>query len=440
MSSLRDQARALARKLQDAGHLAYFAGGCVRDRLLGREPKDYDIATNARPEEIARLFPKARAVGVHFGVMLVRHGKHDFEIATFREDGPYRDGRHPEGVTFSGPREDAQRRDFTINGLFEDPVGGGVIDYVGGEEDLRLQRIRAVGDAERRFAEDHLRLLRAVRFATVLDGFALDDSTWQALCGAAENIRRIAPERVRAELNLIWRHPSRLRGFDMLVESGLMAEIIPEIMDLQGCEQPPQWHPEGDVFVHTRMMLGMLPREADLALVWATLLHDIAKPETLSRDEDGRIRFNGHDKVGAERAEEILRRLRYPNDLIEQVVEMVGQHMAFMNVQKMRTAKLKRFMARPTFPLELELHRVDCASSNGFTDNYEFLLAKREEFAREPLIPPPLVNGRELLALGIPSGPRLGGILREIQTRQLEGTFTTAAEAMAWVREEIAGS
>lgn len=434
--TVRDHALVLARKLKEAGHTAYLAGGCVRDALLGREPKDHDIATDARPPEVAAIFPGAREVGAHFGVMLVRAGGHDFEVATFREDGEYRNGRHPTSVTFAGPEEDARRRDFTINALFEDPATGEIIDLVGGRDDLEARVIRAVGDPARRFAEDHLRLLRAVRFATVLDGFAIEPATWEALCREAPSIRRIAVERVRGELDQMWGHPNRIQAFDLLAASGLMEAVLPEIMDLRGCEQPPQWHPEGDVFVHTRLMVEMLPPDASLELVWAVLLHDVGKPSSFDLGEDGRIRFHGHDKVGARMAEDILRRLRYPNLFIDQVVEMVGQHMTFMHVQQMRPAKLKRFMARPTFPMELELHRVDCASSNGFTDNYDFLLKKREEFAREPLIPPPLVTGRDLIALGVKPGPAMGQMLGEVQNRQLEGMLNTREEALEWVREQ----
>ncbi len=439
MEEARTIACRLATALREAGFLAYFAGGCVRDPLLGRVPKDFDIATDARPDQVATLFPKARPVGAHFGVLLVHAGGHDFEIVTFRTDGVYRDGRHPEGVEFAGPEEDARRRDFTVNGLFEDPATGDILDFVGGRADLDHRILRAIGDPQLRFAEDHLRLLRAVRFATVLDGFALDPATWRAVRACAPSIARIAPERIRVELDLCWRHRARLRAFDLLEESGLMQEILPEVVALRGCEQPPQWHPEGDVFVHTRLMLGLLDADAPLALVWAVLLHDIGKPATFARDEDGRIRFSGHDRVGAAMAEGVLRRLRYANEMIEQVVAMVARHMQFMNVREMRVAKLRRFMAAPTFAMELELHRLDCAASNGFTDNYEFLLAKRDEFAREPLIPPPLLNGHDLIALGAAPGPALGGMLRRLQTLQLEGGLVSRDEALAWARNELAG-
>lgn len=431
----RDAALSLARRLTGAGHTAYLAGGCVRDRLLGREPKDYDIATSATPAQVLALFPGSNEVGAHFGVIIARADGHQVEIATFRTDGSYRDGRRPESVTFSTPQEDARRRDFTINGLFENPATGEVIDFVGGRADLAAGLLRAIGEPAARFGEDALRLLRAVRFATRL-GFEIEPLTWQAIRDHAESLRRISPERIRDEFSKIIAAPRRSEGLDLLVRSGLIACFIPEVLALIGCEQPPEWHPEGDVYIHTRIMLGMLADDAPLELCLAVLLHDIAKPPTQTFDEDaGRIRFNGHDALGATMAEEILRRLKYPNEVIEAVAFMVSRHMQFMNVQQMRTARLKRFMAEPTFPQELELHRVDCGSSNGFTDNLEYLIAKRTEFAAEPLIPPPLVNGRDLIALGLDPGPRFREILETIQTEQLEGRLNDREAALALLQE-----
>ncbi len=429
---MRTAATRVVEQLQQAGYEAVFAGGCVRDQVLGQDPKDYDVATNATPEQVKALFSKAMGVGAHFGVMLVKLDEATIEIATFRTDGSYGDGRKPDTVTFATMEEDAQRRDFTVNGLFYDPVANEVIDYVNGRADLKANRLRAIGDAEARFQEDHLRLLRAIRFAAVL-GFEIEPDTWKAIQSAAPLILRISPERIRDELDKIWLHPNRVTGFDLLVESGLLKEILPEILDLQGCEQPPQWHPEGDVFVHTRIMLELLPDDVSLPLVLSVLFHDIAKPATYTYDEEAkRIRFNGHDRIGAEMTEVILRRLRYSNEVIDATVTAVANHMIFKDVQKMRTAKLKRFMARDTFDDELELHRVDCASSNGLLDNHTFLVEKREEFANEPLIPPPLVSGYDLIRLGWKPGPDLGKTLREIQTRQLEGGLTTAEEALEW--------
>lgn len=437
--SPRESATDLARRLREAGHLAYFAGGCVRDRLLGREPKDYDIATSATPARLLEIFPKANQVGAHFGVIILKHGGHPVEIATFRTDGSYTDGRRPESVTFSTPEEDAARRDFTINGLFEDPMSGEVIDFVGGRADLENGVLRAIGDPTARFAEDSLRLLRAIRFATTLR-FTIVPATWQAVIDHADGLDRISPERIRDEFSRLITAPDRARGLDLLLDSGLIARFIPEVPALVGCDQPPEWHPEGDVFTHTRIMLDMLEPDAPLELCLAVLLHDIAKPPTRTYDDEvGRIRFNGHDALGATMAEEILRRLKYPNQVIEDVSFMVSRHMQFMNVQNMRTAKLKRFMSEPTFPRELELHRVDCASSNGFTDNLEFLIEKRAEFAAEPLIPPPLLTGRDLIDLGLQPGPRFKELLEAAQTEQLEGRLTTRDEALEWLRTRQLG-
>ena len=431
----REAALVLARRLRDAGHDAWFAGGCVRDRLLGNTPKDYDIATSALPAEVIALCPGANEVGAHFGVVIAKLGGHHVEIATFRTDGSYRDGRRPETVTFSTPREDAQRRDFTINGMFEDPESGEVIDYVGGLTDLQERVIRAIGDPVARFTEDGLRLLRAVRFATTL-GFAIEPATTRALHDCAPLLDRISPERIRDEFSRILTSPQRRAGIERLVESGLIVPFLPEVLPLIGCEQPPEWHPEGDVYVHTLIMLEMLAPDAPLELCLAVLLHDIAKPPCRTIDEEsGRIRFNGHDSMGAEMAETILRRLRYPNHVVDAVVPMVARHMQFMNVQKMRVAKLKRFMAEPTFPLEMDLHRVDCASSNGFTDNYEFLQAKAGQFAAEPLIPPPLVTGRDLIRLGLTPGPHFKGLLEAVQNEQLEGRILEREAALVYLRE-----
>jgi tRNA nucleotidyltransferase/poly(A) polymerase len=435
---MRTAALSIIQTLTKAGHQAVFAGGCVRDQLLGKEPKDYDIATNALPEEVQRLFPGSHAVGAHFGVILVHRGGFHFEVATFRSDGSYSDGRRPDEVTFTTAIEDAKRRDFTVNGLFEDPLTGEILDYVEGRADLEARVLRAIGDPMARFTEDHLRLLRAVRFATVL-GFEIEDRTWKALCQLAPQVRHVSAERIRDELVKTLLHPQRVRGFDLLVESGLMEAVLPEVLVLQGCEQPPQFHPEGDVFIHTRIMLGLLPEEASLPLVLSVLLHDIAKPATFSVDPDGRIRFNGHDSLGAEMTGDILRRLKFHNDVIDPAVEAVANHMVFKDVQKMRVSKLKRFMARPYFEDEMELHRVDCTSSHGMIDNYEFLRAKQEEFATqtEPLIPKPLLNGHDIMALGIPAGPKIRDLLTQAQNLQLESQLQSREEALEWLKSQV---
>ena len=427
----RNAAIFVIQKLTAAGHQALFAGGCVRDGLLGKEPKDYDVATSATPDQVVALFHGAHTVGAHFGVVIVKRGEHHIEVATFRKDGTYSDGRRPDSVEFSSAEEDAQRRDFTVNGLFEDPIKGEIIDYVGGKADLAAKVLRAIGDPEARFGEDQLRLMRAVRFATVLD-FEIEANTWAAVCKLSPKVSTVSIERLRDEFSRIMLHHNRVRGFDLLVESGLMQGVLPEILVLKGCEQPPQFHPEGDVFIHTRLMLSQLPEEVSLPLVLSVLLHDIAKPATQTFDPDGRIRFNGHDKLGAEMTDVILKRMKYPNHVIEPTVEAVANHMAFKNVTKLRVAKLKRFMARPTFEDEMQLHRVDCLGCHGILTNFNFLREKQKEFASEPLIPRPLINGRDLMQHGIAAGPGLGKLLTAVQNLQLEGQITTSEEALAW--------
>lgn len=429
-------ARSIVKRLHDAGHRALYAGGCVRDMLRGVEPHDYDIATDATPEQVQALFRRTMAIGAHFGVINVLEDGVDFQVASFRSDGAYIDGRHPESVRFSTPEEDALRRDFTVNGLFFDPLQQELIDYVGGRQDLEARVLRAIGDPADRFREDRLRMLRAVRFATVL-GFEIEPATWQAVIDHAPAIHEVSAERIREELVKIFASPQRVRGFDLLEASGLLREILPEVEALKGCEQPPQFHPEGDVFVHTRIMLDLLPPDASLPLVLSVLFHDIGKPPTYTVDEDGRIRFNGHDKVGAEMTEQLMTRLRFSRREIDTVVEAVANHMVFKDVQQMRVSKLKRFMSREHFEEEMELHRVDCTSSHGMLDNYAFLKSKREEFANEPLIPPPLVTGRDLIGLGLRPGPHFKEILEAVQSRQLEGTLSTPEEALAWVNTEF---
>ena len=430
-------ARKVIARLREKGHIAYFAGGCVRDMVRGLTPKDYDIVTDARPEAVQRLFARTFAIGAHFGVIIVLEDSFQFEVATFRSDDAYIDGRHPSAVHFSSPEEDAHRRDFTINGMFYDPVVERVIDLVGGQAHIAAKLVRAIGEPAKRFAEDRLRMLRAVRFATALD-YQIDNQTWEALVANAPSINQISAERIRDELVRIFLSPNRVRGWDLLDSSGLMRAILPELEAMKGVLQPEQFHPEGDVFVHTRLMLQLLPEQVSVPLVLAVLFHDVAKPVTATVDKTGRIRFNEHDRIGAQMTEAIMRRLRFSLVEIEATVEMVRQHMVFKDAPNMRIAKLKRFMARPTFEEELELHRVDCDSSHRMLDNYEFLLRKREEFANEPIIPPPLVRGDDLIALGLKPGPKFGEILEAVETRQLEGTLRTREEALNWVKREYA--
>ena len=434
---MEETARAISARLRQAGHIAYFAGGCVRDMVRGLPAKDFDIATDATPDIVQKLFPHTFAVGAHFGVVVVVENGFNFEVATFRSDGAYLDHRHPVNVRFSSPEEDAKRRDFTINGMFFDPAVDEVIDFVGGRADIAAKIVRAIGDPAARFGEDRLRMLRAVRFATVLE-YKIDNGTWQALVANAPAINQISAERIREELARIFLSPDRVRGWELLDQSGLMRAILPELEAMKGCLQPEQFHPEGDVFEHTRLMLGLLPEKVSLPLVLSVLFHDIGKPVTATVDETGRIRFNEHDRIGAAMTESIMERLRFSRTEIDAVVEMVRQHMVFKDTPKMRVAKLKRFMARPTFEEELELHRVDCASSHRMMENYEFLLRKREEFANEPIIPPPLVRGDDLIALGMKPGPKFGEILEAVETRQLEGTLKDREQALEWVKRDYA--
>jgi tRNA nucleotidyltransferase/poly(A) polymerase len=435
MTPMEKTARGIAKHLRDRGHIAYFAGGCVRDMVRGLPAKDFDIATNATPDVVQKVFPHTYAVGAHFGVVVVVENGFNFEVATFRSDGAYLDHRHPINVRFSSPEEDAKRRDFTINGMFFDPEKDEVIDFVGGRADIKASLVRAIGKATDRFEEDRLRMLRVVRFATVLD-YKIDNQTWRALVENADAINEISAERIREELVKIFLSRNRGRGWDLLDESGLLRVILPELEAMKRCLQPEQFHPEGDVFQHTRLMLELLPEEVSVPLVFAVLLHDVAKPVTSTVDETGRIRFNEHDRIGATMTESIMERLRFSRAEIDAAVEMVRQHMVFKDVPRMRIAKLKRFMARPTFEEELELHRVDCASSHRIMDNYEFLLRKREEFANEPIIPPPLVRGDDLIALGMKPGPKFGEILEAVETRQLEGALKDRKEALDWVKRE----
>lgn len=434
-SELVQDATHIVRRLRDAGFEALFAGGWVRDRLLLRECHDIDIATSAKPADVQRLFPRTYAVGEAFGVICVLLGESTFQVATFRSDGTYVDGRHPETVRFSSAQEDAFRRDFTINGLFYDPLTETVIDYVGGQTDLSARLLRAIGNPDERFREDRLRLLRAVRFATVLD-FELHPETLHAVREHAAAIVEVSPERIREELMRILLHPRRVRGFDLLAETGLLHAVLPEMSALKGCTQPPQFHPEGDVWVHTRLMLSLLPPVVTPALVLGVLFHDIAKPLTRSVDPDGRIRFSGHEKHGAEMTETILTRLRFPRADIDATVSAVANHMSFKDVRNMRPSTLRRFMARSGFEDELELHRVDCSGSHGMLDNHQFLTEQLATFANEPLIPKPLLTGRDLIEAGLTPGPTFKGILDTALSLQMENRLATREQALAWLKSQ----
>jgi poly(A) polymerase len=431
---MNPQARDIVAQLQRAGHTAYLAGGCVRDQLLGIEAKDFDIATSALPDQVQRLFPRVtNLTGKSFGVVRVIVGDEFFEVATFRQDGPYKDGRHPESVRFATAEEDAQRRDFTINGLFFDPVADRLIDYVGGEADLHAEIIRAIGNPADRFAEDHLRLLRAVRFATRLI-FKIEPMTWEAIRADAALIRSVSAERIRDELNKIFGTAKPELGLDLLDQSGLLKEILPDIAAMHGVEQPPQFHPEGDVYEHVRLMLTKI-EQPNLDLALGVLFHDVGKKPTSKTDENGRIRFNEHESVGANMTEQIMADLRYDNKSIETVKELVQHHMQFKDVPHMRASTLKRMMARPTFELELELHRIDCASSHGDLRHWEFLKQQLEVMSAEQIDPPSLITGRDLLAMGLTPGKTIGRVLEAVRLAQLEEAVQTRAEALDMARK-----
>ena len=431
--SLKAGALGLTKRLVKAGFEAYWVGGCVRDARLGQVPSDYDIATDAMPDEIERLFHKTIPVGKQFGVMMVLEDGHEYQVATFRAEGGYTDGRRPGSVRFTNAREDALRRDFTINGLFYDPLADELHDWVGGEADLENRRIRTIGDPAERFGEDRLRLLRAVRFAAQL-GFEIEPGTFAAVQHNAAAIREVSAERIRDELLKLFRPSHAARGLDLLHESRLLPEVLPELAATIGCEQPPEYHPEGDVFTHIRFMLGQLPADAGTTLVWSVLMHDIAKPATQSRDE-GRIRFLGHEKVGAVMTLEIMNRLRFPKANSAVVKTCVRHHMQLKDAQQMRPATLRKLFLRPTFPVELMLHRLDSLASSGKLDNAEFLESKLAEFQDQPELQKPLVDGGDLIALGQASGAELGRLLSDIRNRQLAGELTTREQALAWVRE-----
>ncbi len=429
---MKETAIRIIQRLRDAGHTAYFAGGCVRDMVRGVEPHDFDIATTATPAQVQALFAKTIPVGAAFGVVLVMEGGQQFEVATFRSDEAYIDGRRPSSVRYGSPEEDARRRDFTVNGLFFDPLENEIIDFVGGQEDIARRVIRTIGEPRHRFTEDKLRLLRCIRFATTLD-YEIEPGTFVAVKEMASQINVVSAERIREELIKIFTRANAGRGLVLLDESGLLREVLPELAAMKGVEQPPEFHPEGDVFTHVKLMLDALPATPSLTLAFAVLLHDVGKPPTFERATD-RIRFHEHDVVGATMAEEILRRLRFSNEQIERIVTCVAEHMRFRHVQEMRPSKLKRLMARETFAEELELHRIDCLASHGKSDNVEFLRRKAAETPPEVVKPAPLVTGRDLLAMGFKPGPHLGALLREIEELQLDERLHTRDEALAYAK------
>lgn len=433
---LRSEAVDVVRRLQDAGHQAVFAGGCVRDTLLGREPADYDIATSARPEDVEALFERTVPVGRQFGIVLVPGGEHHFEVATFRRDAGYVDGRRPVAVEFTDMETDAERRDFTINAIFEDPVAGRLLDFVGGREDLARGLVRAVGDPRLRFAEDHLRLLRGVRF-TARFGFEMDAATRAAIVEGAASILRVSAERIGEEIVKMLTEGAARRAFEMLDDTGLLAHVMPEITAMKGCEQSPDSHPEGDVFVHTMLCLGRLGKGCSESLAFGVLLHDVAKPPCAGTKPDGKRTFYGHTREGARMAEDILRRLRRSNATIARVNFLVDQHLRHCNAVDMKPSTLKRFLRQDGIDELMELARIDALSSNGDLGHWEFCHAALSRLSEEQMKPVPLLGGEDLIAMGRRPGPRFREILTALEDAQLDGTVTTRDAALAFVRDRF---
>jgi poly(A) polymerase len=457
----KQHAADIVRNLRERGHNAYFAGGCVRDLLLGREPADYDIATDATPRQVMQIFPQTFAVGEQFGVVLVpvqlpdrvvageaRHSTAEkgkgavVEVATFRSDVGYSDGRHPDEVRFSkDPREDVQRRDFTINGMLLDPETNEVLDFVGGRDDLKAGIVRAIGEPERRFAEDKLRMLRAVRFAARFD-YKIDPATLAAIQHLAPQIRQVSCERVREELTKMLTEGRARRAFELLDTSGLLREVLPEIAAMKGVEQSPQYHPEGDVFVHTLLLLeklqagGSVSASVSKTLAWGALLHDVGKPPTFRVAPD-RIRFDGHVEVGVKMAAEICRRLRFSNYETDRILALVDNHMRFADVQRMKQSTLKKFLRMPAFDEHLELHRIDCLSSHGQLDSYEYSSEQLRSLPPEAIRPTPLITGRDLIEAGYEPGPRFKEVLTAVEDAQLEGRLASREAAMEYVLREF---
>ncbi len=457
MSNAKQHAAEIVLALRERGHQAYFAGGCVRDLLLGRDPADYDVATDATPQQVMQIFPQTFAVGEQFGVVLVpesdeetsvlsttagqtlaRQGKRGnaVEVATFRADVGYSNGRHPDEVRFTkDPKEDVQRRDFTINGMMLDPATNKILDFVGGQADLQAGIVRAIGDPDRRFAEDKLRMLRAVRFAARFD-YKIDPATMVAIKKLAPKVHQVSCERVRDELTKMLTEGQARRAFELLDESRLLKEILPEIAAMKGVEQPPQYHPEGDVFVHTLLLLDKLPAGGSKTLAWGALLHDVGKPATFRVAPD-RIRFDGHVDVGVKMAAEICRRLRFSNYETDQILSLVDNHMRFGQVQRMKQSTLKKFLRLPAFEEHLELHRIDCLSSHGQLDAYHYSQEQLRSMPPEAIRPAPLITGRDLIKAGYKPGPRFKDVLAAVEDAQLEGRLTSREAAIEFVQREF---
>src|SRR5882757_3073899 len=450
MPTAKQHATNIVRTLREHEYQAYLVGGCVRDLLLGRQPADYDVATDATPQQVMEIFPQTFAVGAQFGVVLVPLSKHEsgasavgpdekvpvVEVATFRSDVGYSDGRHPDEVRFTkDPEEDVRRRDFTINGLLMDPIASDVLDFIGGRKDLKARIIRTIGEPEHRFGEDKLRMLRAVRFAARFE-YRIDPATLTAIQHLAPQIHQVSRERVRDELTKMLTEGRARLAFELLDESGPLKEVLPEISAMKGVKQPPQFHPEGDVFVHTMLLLEKLPPGCSRTLAWGALLHDVGKPPTFRVAPD-RTRFDGHVEVGVKMAAEICRRLRFSNEEADQILALVDNHMRFADVLRMKESTLKKFLRLPAFDEHLELHRMDCLSSNGITESYEFVREKLQTTPPEAIRPQPLITGQDLIDAGYEPGPRFKEILTAVEDAQLEGRITSREAALQFVRRDF---
>jgi poly(A) polymerase len=435
----RELANSICETLRRNGHEALLVGGCVRDLLLGREASDYDVATDATPDRVMALFPDSIAVGAQFGVILVPRDGVKVEVATFRSDVGYSDGRHPDSVVYARTaKEDVQRRDFTLNGLLMRHDTGEVLDFVGGQADVKNRVVRAIGEPDRRFAEDKLRLMRAVRFAARF-GFTIEPATFAAIQRHAPEITQVSAERLRDELTKLLTEGAARRGFELLDETGLLPVVLPEIAAMKGVQQPPQYHPEGDVWIHTRLMMEQLPAGTSPTVAWGVLLHDVGKPPTFkSAEETGdRIRFDGHVDVGVRMAEGICRRLRFSNEDTEQILALVANHMRFKDVEQMKASTLKRFVRLPRFEEHMELHRLDCLSSHRHLESYTFVQQVLAETPPEQIRPPRLLTGDDLQELGYKPGPIFSEILRSVEDAQLEGQLRSRQEAEEYVRERF---
>jgi poly(A) polymerase len=430
---MKNEAIEIIKKLRASGFKAYWAGGCVRDNLMNLIPKDYDIATDALPEKVMGLFEKTIPLGVSFGVIKILSGGFEFEVATFRSDGKYLDGRHPEEVHFSSEREDACRRDFTINGMFYDPLEGKIIDYVGGRQDIKGKVIRTINDPKDRFSEDRLRLIRAIRFAAKFQ-YEIEPQTYQAIEEMASTVNQVSPERIREELEKMLTGPRPADSIRLLDKVGLLKIILPEITAMKGVEQPEIFHPEGDVWVHTLLMLEKLKNHS-FELAMGALLHDVGKPSTFTRED--RIRFNHHSEVGAQMTEQIGKRLRLSNKQIDFIAELVRYHLRFKDVQKMRESTLKRFLRLPNFSDHLELHRMDCLASHGKLANWEFCKQKLCDLKPEEIRPEPLISGHDLMKMGYKAGPIFKKILTRTEDAHLEGEIQNREEALRFVKENF---